>query len=88
MVTEQVGERSARADGETRSAREIIFRDRRPLFLVVLTHVVRGHTADNTLDLLAIAIIDKTRGRRGRHRDEAILGIVEQDECAKLDVLD
>jgi hypothetical protein len=28
----------------------------------VLTNVIRGHTADNTLDLLAIAVISESRG--------------------------
>jgi hypothetical protein len=37
VVTEQVGQRPIRADGESGRTREIIFRDRRPLFLVILT---------------------------------------------------
>jgi len=80
MVTEQVGQCPVRADSETRCTGEIVFRDRRPLFLVVLTNIVRGHTADNGFDLLSIRVIDKTRGRRTRDRNESILRVVREIE--------
>jgi len=80
MVSEQVGQRPVRAAprGESRRAREIIFRDRRPLFLVVLTNIIRGHAADSTLDLLSIRIVDETRRRRARHRDEPVFRVILQ----------
>ena len=88
MVTEQVGQRPVRADGETRRAREIVFGDRRPLFLVVLTdpstrlrvNSIRGHTTDNGFDLFSIRIVDKTRGGRTRDRNESILRVIREIE--------
>jgi hypothetical protein len=80
MVAEQEGQRPVRADGETRCAREIIFGDRCPLFLVVLTNIIRGHTIDDGFYLLSIRIIDKTRGRRARHRDESVFGVIREIE--------
>jgi hypothetical protein len=58
MVTEQVGQHPARAAprSQTCGTGKIIFRGRRPLFLIVLTHVVRGHAVDGGRDLLPIAI--------------------------------
>ena len=66
MVTEQVGQRPVRAAprGESRRAGKIILRDRRPLFLVVLTNVIRGHTVDGGRDLLPIAIVVEVGRRR------------------------
>ena len=80
MVTEQVGQRPIRAAprGESGRAREIILGDRRPLFLVVLTDIIRGHAADSTLDLLSIRIVDETRRRRARHRDEPVFRVILQ----------
>ena len=67
MVTEQVGQSPARTDGDSGRTREIILRDRCPLHFIVLTHVVRGHTIDGGLDLLAVCVIDETRRRRAGH---------------------
>ena len=78
MVTEQVGQRPIRADGETRRAREVIFGDRRPLFLVMLTDIIRGHTTDDGFYLLSIAIIGEGSRRRARHRDETAFGVITQ----------
>ena len=88
MVTEQEGQCPVRADGETRRAREVIFGDRRPLFLVMLTDIIRGHTTDDGFYLLSIAIIGEGSRRRARHRDETAFGVIREGECAKLDVLD
>jgi hypothetical protein len=67
MVTEQVGQRPVRADGESRRASKVIFRDRCPLFLVVLTHVVRGHAVDDGFDLFPIRIVVEVGRRRAGH---------------------
>ena len=80
MVAEQVGQRPVRADGETRRAREVIFRNRRPLFLVLLTNIVRGHAANDGFDLFPIRIIDKTRGGRARDRNEAVFSVIREIE--------
>ena len=80
MVTEQVGQRPIRAAprGESGRAREIILGDRRPLFLVVLTDIIRGHTTDDGFYLLSIAIIGEGSRRRARHRDETAFGVITQ----------
>jgi hypothetical protein len=57
VVTEQVGQRPVRADGETRRAREIIFRDNGVLHFIVIAHEVRGHAVDGGFGLFSIAII-------------------------------
>jgi hypothetical protein len=69
MVTEQVGQRPARADGETRRAspstelrvNSIIFRDDVVLHFVVLTNVNSRDLVDGGFDLLAVAIICRVR---------------------------
>jgi len=86
MVTEQVGQCPTRADGETRRTGKIIFGDRRPLFLVMLTHVIRGRAAYCGLDLFSIRIpstslrvnSDKTCRHRANQRDQPILGVILQ----------
>ena len=64
MVSEQVGQRPVRADGETRGAREVVFGDNGVLHFIVLTHVDRGHAIDGGLDLLAGGDINKNLFRR------------------------
>jgi len=88
MVSEQEGQRPIRAAprGESRRARKIIFGDRRPLFLVMLTHVIRGRAAYCGLDLFSIRIpstslrvnSDKTCRHRANQRDQPILGVILQ----------
>ncbi len=62
MIAEQEAEGSIRADGETRCSSKIIFRDDVVLHFVVIADIDRRDPVDGGLDLLAIAIIDETRG--------------------------
>jgi len=76
VVAEQIGQRPIRADGETGRPCEIIFRDNTALHFVVVANVICGHAVDRGLDLFRVAVIDETRARRARDRDESILGVV------------
>ena len=57
MVTEQVGQRPVRADGETCCARKVIFGDDSICHLVVIAHEVRGHAVDGLRHAVAIPIM-------------------------------
>ena len=57
MVAEQVGQRPARADGETRGRGEIVFRDNRVLHFVVIANVDSSNPVDGGLDLLSIRLL-------------------------------
>ena len=78
MVTEQEGQSPICADGDPGRAREVILGDRCPLFLVVLTDIIRGHTADNGFYLLSIRIVVETRRRRAGDRVQAVFGILHE----------
>jgi hypothetical protein len=67
VVSEQVGQRPVRADGESGRAREVILGDRCPLFLVVLTNIIRGHAVDDGFDLFPIRIVVEVGRRRAGH---------------------
>ena len=72
VVREQEAQRPIRADGETRGTSEVEFRDNAVFHFIMIANVDGGDPIHGGFDLLAIAIIDETRGRRACHRDEAI----------------
>ena len=76
VVREQEAQRPIRADGETRGTSKVVLRDNRVLHLIVIANIDGGDPIHGGFDLLAIAIIDETRGRRACHRDEAIFGVI------------
>ena len=86
MIAEQEAESPIGADGETRSSSKIIFRDDVVLHFIVIPNIDRRDPVDGGFDLvstsstqrLAIAIVDETRGRVSRYRDQLILGVVGQ----------
>ena len=58
MVSEQVGQRPIRADGETRRAREVILGDgASACLLVVVADEVSGHAVDGLRDAVAVPIM-------------------------------
>ena len=57
MVSEQVGQRPARADGQTRCTSKVVLAGHSAFHFKMLTHVIRGHTVDRGRDLLAIRIV-------------------------------
>jgi len=69
MIREQIGESSPSPHGESRRAREIIFRDDSICHFVVIAHEVRGHAVDGLGYAVAIAVIHKRGGDgiQGRH---------------------
>ena len=68
MVSEQEAQRPARANGESRGPCEVVFRDRRPFFLVpqgddiVIANVVGGDTIHDSFDLFPVRIVVEARG--------------------------
>ena len=72
MISEQVGQGPIRADGDSGRACKIIFGDRCPLFLVVLSDVVGGHAANDGFDLFPVRIVVEVGRRRAGHRDDVV----------------